>query len=472
MTNSALAANDDWQRPRVCRIPPRLSSAGREAVELAASAGLFLDPWQAFVLDGGLGERGDGKWSAFEVALIVARQNGKGSIIEARELAGLFLFGERLILHSAHEFKTAAEGFLRIEQLIDGSDDLRKQVRTVTRSHGSEGIELLNGSRLRFVARTRGSGRGFSGDLVILDEAYALMNASMGALLPTLSARPNPQIWYTSSAGTPESEVLSSVHVRGEGNGIEPRLAYFDFSADPKADLDDRAAWAQANPALGIRINEEFIESERRALGDEEFARERLGIWSHGTASRVIPAEVWAALTDAGSEPFGRVAFAIDVSPDRSTAAISAAGIRTDGLEHVELVGYGAGTEWIPARIQALVAAHSPSAVALDGAGPAASLIPALADRGVVVTPITAREMGQACGAYYDSAMAGTLRHRVDLDLDKAWAGAKKRTLGDAWALDRRTSSDDICPAVATVIARYAYSVHGGQLPDILDTIH
>jgi hypothetical protein len=66
-----------------------------------------LDPWQRFVLDRALGESKDGKWSAFEVGLVVPRQNGKGSILEARELAGLFLFDERLILHSAHEFETA-----------------------------------------------------------------------------------------------------------------------------------------------------------------------------------------------------------------------------------------------------------------------------------------------------------------------------------------------------------------------------
>src|SRR5512135_2349968 len=94
-------------RPRLLVEPPRVSSAGSEAVDLAASAGLTLDDWQAYSLDVALGERRDGKWSAFEVGLVVPRQNGKGGVLEARELAGLFLFDERLILHSAHEFKTA-----------------------------------------------------------------------------------------------------------------------------------------------------------------------------------------------------------------------------------------------------------------------------------------------------------------------------------------------------------------------------
>jgi phage terminase large subunit-like protein len=70
-----------------------VSSRGREAVELAASAGLVLDEWQAFVLERALGVRENGKWAAFEVGLVVPRQNGKGGLLEARELAGLFVLG-------------------------------------------------------------------------------------------------------------------------------------------------------------------------------------------------------------------------------------------------------------------------------------------------------------------------------------------------------------------------------------------
>ena len=53
------------QTPRVCTVPPFVSSAGAEAVDLARQAGLVLDPWQAFVLERSLGERRDGQWAAF-----------------------------------------------------------------------------------------------------------------------------------------------------------------------------------------------------------------------------------------------------------------------------------------------------------------------------------------------------------------------------------------------------------------------
>src|SRR5262245_37459467 len=117
--------------PRHRTNPGARSSAGPEAVDLAAAAGLRLDPWQAAGLEDALGEDSRGNWAAFEVGLIVPRQNGKGSILEARELAGLFLFGEELILHSAHEFKTAAEAFRRVLALIEGTPGLSKRVARV-----------------------------------------------------------------------------------------------------------------------------------------------------------------------------------------------------------------------------------------------------------------------------------------------------------------------------------------------------
>src|SRR5262249_17918646 len=188
------------------------------------------------VLDQGLRKRPDGRWAAFEVALIVARQNGKGAVLEARELAGLFLdandgFGdEQLILHSAHEFKTASEAFRRVLALIQDSRLLSRHVQNVYLQRGAEAIELKNGKRLRFVARSSGSGRGFSGDLIILDEAQQLGDQAMAALLPTLSARPNPQVWYTATAGTEQSIQLGRVRDRGLAGG-DGALAVFEGSA-------------------------------------------------------------------------------------------------------------------------------------------------------------------------------------------------------------------------------------------------
>jgi hypothetical protein len=82
-------------KPRVECVPPSAYSLGDEAVELARRAGLVLDPWQADSIRLMLSVREDGKWACFEYGEIVARQNGKGAILECRALAGLFLLDER-----------------------------------------------------------------------------------------------------------------------------------------------------------------------------------------------------------------------------------------------------------------------------------------------------------------------------------------------------------------------------------------
>jgi phage terminase large subunit-like protein len=293
------------QRPRIESVPPAVASEGDRVAELADAAGLELDDWERHVLSGGLGRAADGKWSAFEVGLIVARQNGKGAVLEALELAALFLddFGVDLILHSAHEFKTASEAFRRIQSRIDNSPLFRRRVRQVYLQRGAESIELKNGKRLRFIARSGGSGRGFSSDLVILDEAYELGDTAMAALLPTLSARPNPQIWYTSTAGMPTSTQLGLVRGRGL-RGDDPTLAFFEWSDDPDDyDPADPRCWAQANPGMGIRITEEYIAKELAALAAPEFARERLSVGDYpvdGGAWDVIGQDAWAASATQG----------------------------------------------------------------------------------------------------------------------------------------------------------------------------
>jgi hypothetical protein len=194
-----------------------------------------------------LAERPDGKWLTFESGLLVPRQNGKGAILEAIELADLFLFGAKLILHTAHEFKTAQEAFRRILFLVENTDSLRKKVARVRTSHGEEGIELKSGQRLRFLARSGGSGRGFSADRVIYDEAYELPEETVAASLPTMSARPNPHVIYASSAALDKSVVLRRVMARGRREDDRPfddGLAYIEYSADPKCDLDDRGSGA------------------------------------------------------------------------------------------------------------------------------------------------------------------------------------------------------------------------------------
>lgn len=457
-----------WQRPRVSSVPDGDDAAGVEAIELAESVGVHLDEWQQHAIRAALTERADGRLSAFEVALVVARQNGKGEVLGVRELAGLFLLGEQLILHSAHEFKTAQEAFRRVLTWVDNSDDLRKKVARVRTSHGEEGIELLSGARLRFVARSTGSGRGFTGDCVILDEAFKLPPEAVGALLPTLSARPNPQLWYASSAGHADSEVLRAVRDRGV-KGDDPNLCYLEWSADPSLASDDRTGWAQANPALGIRISEEHVERELNAMPEGEFARERLGIWDEAAgADSAIGIDAWAHCFDGTSRVLDPVAFAVDVSPD-GTGAIAVAGARHDGLLHVEVIEHRPGTQWLPARVQELFRRWNPSAIVLDAGGPAGALLPDMDRLGLQVTKVAGREAAQAAVGFAALVNESGLRHLDQPNLNAAVAAAKRRNVGDLWAFGRRGSFVDIAPLVACSLAAWGHAQQAGRVPQVID---
>ena len=308
MTISELAAPRvpllGHQRPRLESFPPADDwSQGDDAIELARQAGLLLDEWQQYVLRNALAMRGK-KWAAFEVCLILARQNGKGAILEALELAALFLFDDvELILHSAHKFDTAADAFRRVLGLIERNPDFSREVAKVIRSHGSESIELVNGKRLRFIARSSGAGRGFAADLVILDEAFNISDDAMASMLPTLSTRPNPQVWYTSTAGDQGSVQLGRVRDRGVRGG-DQSLAFFEWSVDEaRFDPADPHCWAQANPGLGVRITQDYVELERAALTPDAFARERLSVGDYpvdGGAWEVVRQDAWQACAAQG----------------------------------------------------------------------------------------------------------------------------------------------------------------------------
>lgn len=488
------------QEPRHLSLPPRVSSAGQEASELAASAGLFLDPWQRLVLDGALGERADGQWSAFEVALIVSRQNGKGSLIEARELAGLYLFGESLIMHTAHEFKTAKDAFYRILSLIEGSAALSKRLAGSYSNNqnveinlrpkptiitGSTGQRITRGrpQALKFIARTTGSGRGFPGDVVVLDEAFHLPEGVMSALMPTMSARPNPQLWYTSSPVNQEEHahgvVLARIRARGL-RGDDPSLAYFEwqadeeaYEADPQGVATDPRAWADSNPGLGIRISAEHVAREQRSMGQKAFAVERLSIgdWPDvdNAASQVVDPEVWAKLADPESVAGDCLVFAADCNPERTAAAIAVCGGRGDGQVHGEVVDQRSGTGWVPARLVELVERWKPREVLLDPSGPGGSWLTALQEAGIEPVLVSGREMAQACGGWYEAVTEhGTFRHLNQSSLNDALRGAKTRPLSDAWAWARRDSTVNISPLVAVTLAHYGYARFGGEPDQVL----
>lgn len=507
-TNSLLSARVGSQEARLRSVPAYALTLGNEAADLAAAAGLILDPWQRDEVCDILAVDSYGTWCSFETCTVCQRQTGKGGIIETIELGGLFLFGERLILHSAHEYKTAQEAFLRIKALIDGCADLSRYVKAIRETNGEQQVILMDGARLRFVARSKGSGRGFSAPRNMIDEAFALTRTQYAALLPTTAAMPNPQVNLFSTVPDPatmpdpEEAVLLSVHDRAlhaARSGEPGRLCYRDYSVrreelpagDPVKDPAVARVYIdlayQCNPALGIRITEEYVEAELAALGAAKFGVERLGLWplAAGSGWLEIPEDAWTDATDASSAVEGQVAFAVAVSADRNWASIAAAGRRADGLRHVEIIKHGEGTAWVvPWLTQpdpeaphldglSRIKKHRPCAVVVAPTGHAGSLIADLieANVGKLLRTPTVQQWGQASAAFYDG-VAGTVgpdeeprvvrdvRHRGQKALTDAVRLATKRKLGESWAWERPLDSDG-SPLEAGTLALWGFVMYG-----------
>lgn len=466
-------------RPRVDVKPAAVDTFGDVAASLARAAGLPLEPWQVDGLRTMLSTRADGKWAAFEYGELCPRQNGKTALFMARALAGFFLLDERVILWSAHEFKTSMRAFRDLRRLIRTLGTSKSDVLIdvdgipvkVNNSAGVEGFERLDtGQELKMVARSKGSGRGFSTDCMIVDEAFAYTEAQQDALMPTLSARPNPQILYASSppldgySGGP----LFALRRRAEGAG-DTNLGWRDWGAEGVLDdvmrmsaleraafLDDRDRWAATNPAWGLgRVGEESILRLRRSLSDEGFAREILGLWprqlTDGHGWTVVPEGAWLLRGGLREErPESAVAFCLDASwPDAAFGAIGVAGRLAEEIT-VQVVEHRPGTAWMVRRAVELAARHPDAVFVLDKKGPAGHLLHDLDAAGIDVLTPAMEDVARAFGQFVAGVVGDepNLRHYDQPELNEAVRAAETRPLGDArtWA---RQGEVDISPLTA-----------------------
>jgi phage terminase large subunit-like protein len=427
--------------------------------------GVSFDSWQDGIGSIALGKRRDGKYAATVggVVLSIPRQVGKTFLVGMIIIALCILNPGLTVLWSAHRTRTATKTFGSLKGMTS-----RKRIKPFMleprNTNGEQEIRFRNGSVIMFGAREQGFGRGFDEvDIEVFDEAQILTEKALedmvaatnqsrqesGALLFFMGTPPRP--------GDPGEEFTNRREKAMAGKA--PNMVYVEFSADDEADPDDHAQWEKANPSFPSRTPVESMERMRENLTDiASFKREALGIWDPKAGNRVIDEASWSAVADEASMPVENLTLAIDVSPDRSVAAVSLAGQRFDGLWHVELDEHRKGADWTIGWVKQRLEGRTMHAVVVDelaGLSEKRNRKNYLKGTDIEVTLASSegRDMAIACAGYYDAVMGAKLRHLDQPQVNVSLSTAGKRKVGSGWAWDKTSPDSDITPTVSQTLA-------------------
>ena len=317
MLAPAPAATVGRSSPRIA--PPRPLRSSVEGLEKTAlDIGLRLLPWQRTVGEYLEALTADDLWLYPEVAAIVARQNGKTEMFLPHVKRRLGM--GRRVLHLAQTRELPRRLFNRLTPLIERDYPDAK----IRRGAGQEMIELSNGGSYLIAAATGGGARGVSVDDLLVDEVRELDEDVVGAALPTISASLNPQVVYASNAGHDGSDVLNAIRARA---GVDPSLAYLEWSADPERDPGDVDGWAEANPSLshfpalmGVleRAHRSAILSGQMAI----FETEHLCRWVPTMRPRLIDEVSWMRCKSIKVSAPTRAYLGISMDPSGTRASI------------------------------------------------------------------------------------------------------------------------------------------------------
>ena len=447
--------------PRYATKRTSRKTYGPAVAERALSVGWRLMPWQRQVLDVAL-EIEEGRPAYRTVVVTVPRQNGKTTLLWALMLWRSLAFANQEIVATAQTGLEAMEKWRDYVAFVDEQAAVSPLIENIRRSNGTELLSWHNGSRHRTRPPTPKAGHGLTIDLAIIDEAWSLKDeVVLQSFRPAMVTRPDAQLWIVSTAGTRES-VLLKRHCEmgreaveaGKTNGV----AFFEWSAPEAMRADDPAAWREAMPALGHTITEEVIRADldSGAMTPSEWERAYLNRWTEAD-NQVVTSAAWYQCLDNEAAPGNPLWLGIDMTPERDTAAIAAAGWYGDRVG-IELIEHATGTEWLSHRVNEILANHDIAGIVLDGTGPAASITDEINGKCEVLTH---RGIQHASAQFYDAILYHRLAVRPHEDLTRSVKAARQMGNGDLWRWGRRGTSD-VSSLIAATCAYYQCRANKG----------
>jgi len=470
-----------------CALTPA-TSKGFSAIDFCVDIlGMQPMPWQRWLFIHAMELRPGGGFRYRTIVILIARQNGKTAWLEVKNLWKMFVLQVPLIITTAQDLDMAEESWDKAIEIIDAIPELHAELREddISRVNGKKSFRLANGSRWKPKSTGRKPGRGLTGDDVNLDELREHLNwLAWAAVTKTTMARPNAQIYGLSNAGDDRSVVLNELQEQGRAAAAFPELAddslgYFEWSAPddvkctckhkPHLDdcrLQDREAWAQANPSLGYgTITERALAGALATDPEVVFRTECLCQRVQSMTEWSIFSRVdWLMAQDPGSQIAGRPAYCVELNRELDTISIGAAGRTAEGKRHLEMVDrFPADEGRLIGNLKKKKAQFDPVAIVVDPAGPANVFIGAIEKHlGVEVVKPIGRDVAAACTSVYvgisgQNVEARDVRVRPHPTLDAAAKSADWRDRGDAKAFDRRNDDGpDVAPLMSIVLADFA----------------
>ena len=488
------------QEPTFSQVPTGDPAQAIEALWFIRDCGGTLYPWQEDLVFDMLLTRPNNTWSSREVVVPLARQNGKGEVLVWRELVGIYLLGERRILHTAHFLDTAVDARDRLWDIISENPELMNwwaedypgAQPQLIKTNGKDAIVFPNGAKIYFRTRTKKTGRGLSIDLLVFDECFDLPNEVYSGMNSTTKARPNAQKIFISSPVNRFEHLHGSVFSAKRWQGLDgaPGVLFKEWSINPKVDDPfDPSSWAQCNPSLvtlpapGVQYEE--VQSEALAAKNsqdllETFLVETLGVgyWvprDNDTSDfePIIPLESWKAATNYKPVTTADNAIALDISPDGSSLALVSAARTQNGGYHLRrspLTQFDADETLL--AVKSAVENNDPLDVVLDSVGPASVMIKPLQRIHVEPSLMKARTVVAALELFLQLFREGKITHDGDPRWLEELKVAEFREVGDTGrALTRRIGS--VMGLVAATFAIWGLQENElpSELPEVQRTV-
>ena len=427
------------QTPTQALVLPYDETKGGEAVELYEQGGRTAMDWQKVLLYDMMAVDDDGLWVHSKFGLSVPRRNGKSEVDKMRELWGLF-HGEH-ILHTAHRTTTSHSAW---ERLCEELDRAKVEYASI-RARGSESITLASGGKIEFRTRSSKGGLGEGFDLLIIDEAQEYGDDEESALKYVVSDSPNPQTIFTGTPPTVTSSGTVFLKMRQDVlAGTTKNTGWAEWSVERQTDPHDTDAWYEANPSMGVILNERKVEDEigRDAV---DFNVQRLGLWLRYNQKSAISEAEWRGLQcKALPELRGKLYAGVKFGHDGQNVALSIAVKTADGrilLESIDCRPVRAGRAWLLDFLRRADLA----AVAVDGAGGQELLAADMKDARLKAPVLpTVKQIITANAAFEQALAEKTICHMGQPSAVQAASNCERRAIGSNGGFGYRSLKDGV----------------------------